>query len=230
MCWPFHLAPWPLHLTSWPFHLASWPFHLGVLTFAACTYGGQCTYPLVQILDLQTWWLPPAAPVASGTFPFSHWCKDSTCTRGGCHRLQLALAVLSIYIGSWPNRFSITQSVVRLRNTERMSTLPHARFASIIARCVWPTCGGSMAESTPTKLQVPLDSQSIVLPVSEIIWCTSKRRTCGDGVRVFHQQGEERIHVSHLSPDGKLLEYPFEDAKTLYEAFLRGMRVSSRLL
>ena len=87
-----------------------------------------------------------------------------------------------------------------------------------------------MAESTPTKLQVPLDSQSIVLPVSEIRGCTSKRRTCSDGFRVFHQQGEERIHVSHLSPDGKLLEYPFEDAKTLYEAFLRGMRVSSRSL
>ena len=88
-----------------------------------------------------------------------------------------------------------------------------------------------MAEGNPPKkLQISLNNQSIVLPVSEI---HSRTIAHLDGVLmvlVFCQQGEERIHISHLSPDGKLLEYAFEDAKTLYEAFLRGMRVSSRSL
>lgn len=161
-----------------------------------------------------------------------YWCNYSCCTRGGCHRLQFALEVLSSY------HHPYNHPSVRYFKGWCACVIPktvwsrdyYLALQDIIARCVWSTCRGSMAEGTPTKIQIPLDSQSIVLPVSEIISCTSRLTTCSDGVRVFHQQGEERIHVSHLSPDGKLLEYPFEDAKTLYEAFLRGMRVSSMSL
>ena len=86
------------------------------------------------------------------------------------------------------------------------------------------------SEKRAEKLQISLNNQSIVLPVSEICLYTLTHFGGVLMVFVFHQQGEERIRISHLSPDGKLLEYAFEDAKTLYEAFLRGMRVSSRWL
>ena len=39
-------------------------------------------------------------------------------------------------------------------------------------------------------------------------------------------QGEERVRVSQFTKDGKLMETYFEDVTTLYEGFLRGMKVS----
>lgn len=39
-------------------------------------------------------------------------------------------------------------------------------------------------------------------------------------------QGDERIHVSQFTVDGKLMETYFDDVTTLYEGFLRGMKVS----
>ena len=36
--------------------------------------------------------------------------------------------------------------------------------------------------------------------------------------------------MSHLVKDGNLLEYAFEDTKTLYEGFQRGMRASGELI
>ncbi|XP_071953452.1 long-chain-fatty-acid--CoA ligase 5-like [Antedon mediterranea] len=39
-------------------------------------------------------------------------------------------------------------------------------------------------------------------------------------------EGPERIHVSPLMKNGKLLEYRYEDVRTVYDAFLRGKRIS----
>ena len=41
-------------------------------------------------------------------------------------------------------------------------------------------------------------------------------------------QGEEKIHISHLcAPEGNLTQFMFAESKTLYEGFLRGVKVSS---
>ena len=37
------------------------------------------------------------------------------------------------------------------------------------------------------------------------------------------------VRCSLLAPDGKLIEYYYEDAKTTYEAFVRGLKQSSEL-
>lgn len=54
----------------------------------------------------------------------------------------------------------------------------------------------------PAKLPYPLDNQSVEL-------------LGGNGER-----------VSHFAKDGKLLEYAFEDTRTLYDCFQRGIRIS----
>ncbi|XP_033096900.1 long-chain-fatty-acid--CoA ligase 1-like [Anneissia japonica] len=56
--------------------------------------------------------------------------------------------------------------------------------------------------ATPVKPVIDLKKQSIVL------------------------EGDERIHVSPLMKNGKFLEYRYEDVRTVYDAFLRGRRLS----
>jgi long-chain acyl-CoA synthetase len=55
---------------------------------------------------------------------------------------------------------------------------------------------------SPSKPPIPLARQSLELP------------------------GAEKIHVSQFTPDGKLVEHIYEDAKTLYQGFLRGLTQS----
>lgn len=44
---------------------------------------------------------------------------------------------------------------------------------------------------------------------------------------ILFLQEAEQIRVSPLVKDGRLLEFLYEDARTLHEAFLRGLRLSS---
>lgn len=41
------------------------------------------------------------------------------------------------------------------------------------------------------------------------------------------RQGGDHVRISHLVKDNELIRYRFDDAKTLYECFQRGKRVSS---
>ena len=52
-----------------------------------------------------------------------------------------------------------------------------------------------------------------------------RTRMCPGGALL---QGDERIHVSQFTVGGKLMETYFDDVTTLYEGFLRGMKVSGQ--
>ena len=56
-----------------PLHLTSLDLVLVVFSFSQ----------LMQTFHLHRWWLSPVATCAGGAFSFSHWRKQSTCTRGG---------------------------------------------------------------------------------------------------------------------------------------------------
>lgn len=38
------------------------------------------------------------------------------------------------------------------------------------------------------------------------------------------------MRTSHFAPDGKVVKYYYEDAKTCYEVFVRGIKVSGEFI
>lgn len=66
------------------------------------------------------------------------------------------------------------------------------------------------------KISVPLDNQSIELPVKTIFITLP-----------FFVSSQGGVRISRYCVNDELISYLYEDTRTLYEVFLRGKRVSS---
>ena len=68
------------------------------------------------------------------------------------------------------------------------------------------------------RISVPIDNQSIELSVNN-----------QNNFKSYFAFFKGGVRISRYCVNEELLAYKFEDAKTLYEAFMRGKRVSGKL-
>lgn len=78
------------------------------------------------------------------------------------------------------------------------------------------------SSNPPTKPPIPLDNQSL-----EEVSSIARPNNIPSFLMLYLLQDSEHIHISHFAKDGLMRKY-YDDVATLYEAFQRGKRVSSK--
>ena len=85
-----------------------------------------------------------------------------------------------------------------------------------------------MAEATPPQItrmeDIPLDNQSVELPVRERI--VSGSAVLCVSIALHPRQDQPGVRCSRLLKDGQPVSYIYEDCRTLYDTFQRGKKES----